>query len=116
LKITLLNSTGEGYKVGNHIMYLDSINTTSWIKTGYNYDIGILYPLDSTYRDSKRDEILDDLFDRCNKVFLASWTDNLSYDYSEIKDYYDQQVVYDALEERPDYHQRMLDVINKPRL
>ncbi|WP_010500116.1 hypothetical protein [Paenibacillus elgii] len=107
--------TGNGYKLGKHVMYLDTMNRTSWKKSKSNYDFGVIYPLDSVYKNSKRAEILDDMFDRCNKVFLVSWTDNLSYDYTKISNYYDDHIVFDALEERPDYHKRMLDSIQNQR-
>lgn len=90
-------------------MYLDTINRTSWKKTRYDYDFGILYPLDSAYKDAKRDELLQDLINRCNKVLLVSWTDNTSFDYSKINHFLDSHVIFDALEERPNYHQRILD-------
>jgi len=64
------------------------------------YDFAILYPLDNVLKSKQRDEILDDLFETrtINKLFLVSWADNLSSDYSELKDYYDQHVVFDEIE------------------
>jgi len=100
--------TGIGYKLGIHTLYFDSIKKTSWDNTGMEYDFAILYPLDNVFKNKQRIEILDDLFETrtINKLFLVSWTDNSSYDYSELKDYYDQHVVFDVLEENL-YHQRI---------
>ncbi|MFB6367898.1 hypothetical protein ACFCP7_28505 [Paenibacillus elgii] len=93
--------TGIGYELGIHTLYFDSIKNTSWNNTEMEYDFAILYPLDNVLKSKQRIEILNDLFEtrNINKLFLVSWTDDLSYDYSELKDYYDQHTVFDELEE-----------------
>ena len=92
--------TGIGYKLGIHTLYFDTIKKTNWNNTEMEYDFAILYPLDNVLKSKQRDEILDDLFETrtINKLFLVSWADNLSSDYSELKDYYDQHVVFDEIE------------------
>lgn len=92
--------TGIGYKLGIHTLYFDSIKKTNWNNTGMEYDFAILYPLDNVLKSKQQIGILDDLFETrtINKLFLVSWADNLSYDYSELKDYYDQHVVFDEIE------------------
>lgn len=100
-------------KVGNLRMYIDTINKMSWRNERYN--VSILYPLDSICRkkDEQRKEILDDLIrNTVNKVFIVSWTD--SYDYSWLDEFgIDRKVVFDAEEEDPAYHGRVIDNINR---
>lgn len=107
--------TGTGYKLGNHQLYVDTINKSSWKNTNHRYNYAILYPLDSSIRNLKNlREILYDLYETrdIDKIFFVSWTDQIEYDYEYLKneDYIQRHVIFDALEERPDYHQRMLEV------
>lgn len=94
-------------------MYIDTINKKSWRNERYN--VSILYPVDSICRkkDEQRKEILNDLIrNAVNKVFIVSWTD--SYDYSWLYEFgIDREVVFDAMEEDIDYHNRVIQHINK---
>ncbi|GAA4879703.1 hypothetical protein GCM10023310_69850 [Paenibacillus vulneris] len=104
--------TGTPYKLGNHKMFIDTINKTSWKNTRYNYDFAVLYPVDPLMRSQKLyNEIIEDLFEdrRISKVFLVSWTDRPEYDYSLLNKYVQKHVVFDALEEDPDYHKRVIE-------
>ena len=100
-------------KVGNLRMYIDTINKKSWRNERYN--VSILYPVDSICRkkDEQRKEILDDLIrNTVHKVFIVSWTD--SYDYSWLDEFgIDRTVVFDAEEEDPAYHGRVIENINR---
>lgn len=100
-------------KVGNLRMYIDTINKKSWRNEKYN--VSILYPVDSICRkkDEQRKEILDDLIrNTVHKVFIVSWTD--SYDYSWLDEFgIDRTVVFDAEEEDPAYHGRVIENINR---
>lgn len=99
-------------KVGSLKMYIDTINKKSWRNERYN--VSILYPVDSICRkkDEQRKEILNDLIrNTVNKVFIVSWTD--SYDYSWLYEFgIDRAVVFDAMEEDIDYHNRVTKHIN----
>lgn len=103
--------TGVAYIAGKHHIYFDSFNKTSWKNTSYEYDLAIVYPIDSILRNNNKKEVLQDLFDvrDINKIFLISWTDNPAYDFRTLSDYYDRHAVYDAEEEDPDYHKRVLN-------
>ncbi|NRS14935.1 hypothetical protein HP398_00620 [Brevibacillus sp. HB1.4B] len=107
--------TGTAYKFGNHQLFIDSINPSSWKTTKRKYDYAILYPFDSTIKGSSFEKVMEDLYTRrdINKIFLVSWTDNVGYDYRKMSQFYDEHVIFDALEEKPDYHQRVLDVISR---
>ncbi|GAA0682041.1 hypothetical protein [Clostridium cadaveris] len=100
-------------KVGNLRMYIDTINKKSWRNERYN--VSILYPVDSICRkkDEQRKEILNDLIrNTVNKVFIVSWTD--TYDYSWLYEFgIDRAVVFDAMEEDIDYHNRVTQHINE---
>lgn len=99
--------TGTPYKLGNHSLYVDTINITSWKNTLGRADYGIIYPIDSVCKENSKKRIIDDVRNRVEKkLFLVSWTDN--YDYSWLDDFVDRRVVYDVEEEDPEYHRRML--------
>ncbi|NJD02773.1 MAG: hypothetical protein FIA99_09330 [Ruminiclostridium sp.] len=106
--------SGEWIKVGNNYYTFDSLNRTIWNRCGNKFDFAILYPIDSAMR-GKINNVLEDLTRHkdIGKLFLVSWTDNTSYDYAAISEYYDRHVIYDAEEEEPAYHKRVCDIINK---
>ncbi|OME85999.1 MULTISPECIES: hypothetical protein [Paenibacillus] len=106
--------TGYGYNLGNHKVFFDSFAKTSWNSTMYSYDFAILYPVDALMRNDKLyNDLLKDLYEErnINKIFLVSWTDRSEYDYQKLhsQGYVSHQVVFDALEENPQYHNRMLE-------
>lgn len=102
---------GESYKLGPNRLYIDSVNPRSWGKTPSVIDAAVLYPLDSVNRDKNKQEIIRDLLHlrKVKKLFLASWTD--THDFSWVNEYIDRHVIYDAEEEDPEYHQRVLNLI-----
>lgn len=108
-------AAGTSCKIGDNYYEFDSFNTrATWSKTSRKFDFAIVYPLDALCRSLKK-EAIRDLFDYKNisKVFLCSWTDDLSYDYSKFEEFYSRHVIYDSQEEDPEYHQRLLDHLNK---
>lgn len=94
---------------GSSRLYFDTINRSSWQHTPRDIDIAIVYPTDSL--DSNRgEENLRDIINRnAKKILLVTWTDNK--DYYWTMQYKPTIVIYDAEEEDPKYHQRVLDVI-----
>ncbi len=106
--------SGERLKIGNNYYEFDSFNTrNTWSKTSNDFDFAILYPIDALCRSMKK-EAIENLYNtkRIGKVFLCSWTDNVNYDFSKFAEFYSKQVIYDAEEEDPNYHQRVLNNIN----
>jgi hypothetical protein len=105
--------SGELIRVKNNYYGFDSLNKTTWRRSGSKFNFAILYPIDSAMRGNIT-EVLDDLvkYKDIGKIFLVSWTDNKSYDYTGISKYYDRHVIYDAEEEEPAYHKRVVDMIN----
>lgn len=104
--------TGTAYSLGSNKLFLDSISITSWQRSPNRVDHGILYPVDSVCNSNGKERIITDICQRVSgKLFLVSWTDNTDYQWlSEIVERY---VVYDVEEEDPEYHQRMLNIINR---
>lgn len=103
----------ERIKVGKLRLYIDTINKKSWKDEKYN--VSILYPLDSVCRmkEANRKEIINNLLkNTINKVFLVSWTDH--FDYSWLNEFgIDRIVVFDAEEEDKEYHEKVLNNINR---
>ncbi len=96
---------GKDYYISNNIYNFDSYQTSStWYKTKNKYDYAIVYPIDSI----EKDDTLKNLF--CykvvEKIFLCSW--HRPKKISVFEKYFQRHVIYDAEEERPDYHQRVL--------
>lgn len=100
-------------KVGNLRLYIDTINRRTWKNERYN--VSVVYPVDSICRmkSEQRKEVISNIIrNTVNKVFVVSWTD--SYDYSWLDEFgIDRTVVFDAEEEDPAYHGRVIDTINR---
>lgn len=106
-------TAGTKIKIANNYYEFDSFNTVStWSRTSSKFDFAILYPIDALCRSTKK-EAISNLFEYKNisKIFLCSWTDNLEYDYSKFEDFFSRHIIYDAEEENPEYHQRVLDIL-----
>lgn len=101
---------GEKIRIGRNTYEFDSFsNSGTWHKTGNAFDFAIVYPIDALARNQEIKPIEDmTRFKRIGKLFLCSWTDGENTDYPIFKPYYDSQVVYDAEEEDPAYHYRVL--------
>ena len=78
-------------------------------KTYGDNQLSIIYPCERVFEDNKQ-EILKEVIERkeTNKIILISWTDKSYYNYDTLGDIFDMRLVYDAKEEKPDYHERML--------
>ncbi|WP_062353383.1 hypothetical protein [Bacillus kwashiorkori] len=105
--------TGVAYKLGKSRMYIDTINPMTWKKSPHNLDIAVVYPFDSVTKNNSKKRIMDDLFTYrdIQKIFLVSWTD--THDFSWAEEYIDRKIVFDAEEEDPEYHERMIDYLSK---
>lgn len=105
--------SGDKIKIGSNYYVFDSLNKTTWSRSGNKFNFAILYPIDSAMKSNIND-VLDDLikYKDIGKLFLVSWTDNRKYDYNKICQYYNRHVIYDAEEEELAYHKRVIDMIN----
>ncbi len=107
---------GETYKIGNNIYESDSFcNSSSWYKTSRKFDFALFYPIDSIARRGVDDiKSIDNMFinKEITKIFLISWTD-FNYDYSIFSKYVDKEAIYDAEEEDLEYHNRVIEIINR---
>ena len=101
---------GERIKIGKNVYEFDSFNNTgSWYKTSNSFDFAIVYPIDALARDQNIKPIEDIVqYKRVGKLFLCSCTDGEDTDYPAFKPFFDTHVVYDAEEEDPAYHNRVL--------
>lgn len=94
-----------GARFGTHRVYGDTINTRSWQSSPAQVDVAVVYPADSL--DARSGPVcVEDLMRRAQKVCLVSWTDNK--DLGWTSPFNPVRLVYDAEEERPDYHKTML--------
>ena len=104
---------GDRIKIGRNFYECDSLITSStWHKGSNKFSCAIVYPIDYICKKQKFQSI-DNLFEHKNisKIFLVSWTDSRSYDYSILSKYFNRHVIYDAEEEDPAYHKRVLQNI-----
>lgn len=105
--------TGVPYSLGSNQLYIDSLNVRTWNKSPYKVDYSIVYPIGSIMKENKYDKrVLDDLKNRTTeKIFLVSCYEN--NDFSLLDDIVDFKVAYDSEEDDVDYHNRVIDNINK---
>lgn len=106
-------AAGTAYNLSGTTFYFDSLFTrATWGKSPNDLDFALIYPMDSFCESKKeiKDEFLENILEwkRIKKIFIVTWTD-IRHDYTWLNDYVDRTVVYDAEEEDPDYHQRVLD-------
>ena len=101
---------GEVVRIENNYYEFDALTSkATWHKTSREFDFVIVYPVDAMCRNGQIEPIKDVLdYKKIGKIFLCSWTDNQEYNYSIFADYYSTQVVYDAEEDDPAYHNRVL--------
>ena len=103
--------SGEKIRIKKNFYQFDSFNNIrTWSKTNYKADIAIIYPIDSLCRE-KNIKPLQNLYEHkeIKKIVLCSWTDRADYDYSIFNDFYTDRIIYDALEEDPEYHNRVIE-------
>jgi hypothetical protein len=88
---------------------VDTMNPASWRGSPRTIDIAVVYPIDSL-NDKTGPRCIDEMLSRGpRKLLLVSWTDNKDFGWVSV--YNPARVVFDAAEERPDYHQRMLELL-----
>jgi hypothetical protein len=109
-------AAGTPYNLNGTIVYFDSLFTRStWGKSPIELDFAMIYPMDSFCESKKdlKDELLDDIlrWKNIKKIFIVTWTD-LRHDYQWLNEYVDRTVIFDAEDEDPEYHQRVLDLKN----
>lgn len=103
--------SGQNVEISKNIYQIDSFNTKqTWNRTDDEFDYAIVYPIDACIRDKSLEKVLKNLLDEkdIKKIFLISWTDSIKYDYEKFSNYYCERIIYDALEENPKYHNRVL--------
>lgn len=95
---------------GGYTLYADTINRRSWPSSPYDIDVAIIYPLDSLGYEAG-DECVQDLVRRkAKKILLISWTDNRDFGWTD--QFSPVHVVYDAEQEDPEYHKRMIELLS----
>lgn len=94
---------------GDYTLYVDTINSRSWRSSPSDIDVAMVYPVDSLDYDNGDDCVRDLMRRNAKKIFLISWTDNV--DFSWIEQFNLMYVVFDAEEEKPDYHKRMIEML-----
>lgn len=104
--------TGRPYQLQNNTMYIDTVDRKAWGKNGQPTEIAIVYPLKVIEKKEVREQVVNNLIDslKIEKVLFISCQDTL--DLSWAKDI-NTKIVYDSLEDDPEYHQRVLDFMSK---
>ncbi len=113
--LTKRPKSGETVRLGNNYYTFDALTSSgTWRNTIGKYDFAIVYPIDWICREKKLEPI-GELFRYRNigKTFLCSWTDWPEYDYKLLEQYYSRHIVYDAEDEDPEYHKRMLEIVGE---
>ncbi len=95
---------------GGHKLFVDTINPRSWYSSPPNIDVAIVYPLDSLGYDDGDNCVQDFLRKNAKKIFLVSWTDNKDFGWTD--QFSPVHIIYDAEEEDPKYHKRMLELLS----
>lgn len=104
--------TGKQYNLkGGHSFFLDTINSRSWKSSPNNIDIAIVYPIDSLSKKTYKECIQNLQRKGAKKIILVSWTDNKDFSWTMSLDLV--HVIYDAEEEDPNYHNRVLKIIGR---
>jgi len=103
---------GESVKIGNNYYQFDALySSATWRKSGREFDFAIVYPIDAMFKEHGIEPLVDlRNFKTIDKLFLSTWTDWSEHDYSRFTDYYTAHVIYDAEEDDPAYHKRVLDL------
>ncbi len=110
LNLTKEPKTGVPISVrGGYTLYVDTINPMSWRSSPHNIDVAMVYPIDSLEYDAGDDCVQDLIRRKAKKIFLVSWTDDRDFSWTDQFD--PVHVIFDAEEENPEYHQRMMDLL-----
>ncbi|MEM3827961.1 MAG: hypothetical protein QXP36_01920 [Conexivisphaerales archaeon] len=114
LNLTKRPRPGVPITVNNYALYVDSMNPKSWHSTPSNVDVAIVYPIDSLDYDSGDDCVQDLIKRKAKKILLVSCTDNV--DFGWVDQFNPIHVVFDAEEENPEYHKRVLEMLKSQPL
>lgn len=90
-----------------HTLFGDTINPKTWRSSPRNIDVAIVYPVDSLKYDAGGECVRDLTRRGAKKIFLVSCTDNTDFSWTEY--FNPVHVTYDAEEEDPEYHRRMIE-------
>ena len=111
LNLTKEPKTGVPISVqGRYTLCVDTINPMSWHSSPYNIDVAMVYPIDSLEYDAGDDCVQDLIRRKARKIFLVSWTDDK--DFSWTDQFNPVHVIFDAEEENPEYHKRMMELLD----
>jgi|GEM_PF-1249842 len=98
---------------GSSTLYLDTINKRTWSSSPHSVDVSIFYPIDSVKAEDGTECVNNLIKLTKSKIFLISWTDN--EDFSWTNQYNPIRIIYDAEEERPEYHQEIKNIIEQSK-
>ncbi|MFU8710494.1 hypothetical protein [Bacillus velezensis] len=104
--------TGSPYRTLNNTVYVDTVNKRTWGKHDPIIHVAVVYPLKSIENERLRADLIRNLIEtyNVNKLIFVSSQDTLDLSWaSPIK----TKIVYDSFEDDPEYHQRVLDNMNK---
>lgn len=111
LRLTKEPKTGIPIDVQRgYTLYVDTINPKSWHSSPRNIDVAMVYPIDSLGYDAGDDCVQDLMNRKAKKIFLVSWIDDK--DFSWTNQFSPVHVIFDAEEENPEYHKRMLELLS----
>lgn len=102
---------GVPISVGRSELYTDTIAPRTWRSSPNDIDLGIIYPLDSLDYESGGECVQDLIRRNARKIFLISWTDNKDFEWTN--QFNPVTVVFDAEEENPDYHRRVVEYLQQ---
>lgn len=116
MKATGTLKTGVPYNLNGSTVYIDTVTRSTWDKTPSDLDFAIIYPLMPLTKQKLREELLKDItfFKNIKKILLVSSQD--TFDMSWAEDFIKTKIIYDVLEEDPDYHYRVLEDLKRYNL
>ncbi|MFV9832892.1 hypothetical protein A4A36_07365 [Bacillus subtilis] len=112
LQSTKALKTGTPYRTLNNTVFVDTVNKRTWDKHDSLIHVAVVYPLKSIENEKLREDLIRNLIETYNvsKLIFVSSQDTLDLSWTNpIK----TKIVYDSLEDDPEYHQRVLDNMEK---
>ncbi len=106
-------TSGKMYLIGNNYYYFDSVISSTWRRHPKEISFAILYPFGVFTDNRSINAIKDVLRSDVEKVFIISCMDYS--DSSQISEYYDYNIIFDAEEEDKEYHKNILFQIEQFR-
>jgi len=99
---------GIPIEVDSYSLYVDSMNPKTWWSSPLDVDIAVVYPIDSLDYDSGDNCVQDLIRRKTKKILLVSCNDDV--DFGWVEQFNPVHVVFDAEEEKPDYHKKVLEM------